>query len=131
MKGPGDVRSRTVTASANAAPRMPAPAPAAPTAAAGPGKPTARADTAAAPRPRRGRLAPRPGAADRGEPGGPDQPGGRGPYAPGRGAEQHRDRRGLVLSSRTIDNHVAAIFRKLGVRKRADAREAAQKRGLV
>jgi len=37
----------------------------------------------------------------------------------------------LVLSGRTVDNHVSAIFRKLGVRSRAEARGAAQQRGLI
>jgi DNA-binding NarL/FixJ family response regulator len=37
----------------------------------------------------------------------------------------------LVLSGRTIDKHVSAIFRKLGVSDCAKAREAAQQRGLV
>jgi DNA-binding NarL/FixJ family response regulator len=37
----------------------------------------------------------------------------------------------LVLSGRTIDNHVSAIFRKLGVHDRAEAREAAQQLGVV
>ncbi len=37
----------------------------------------------------------------------------------------------LDLSDRTIDNHVSAIFRKLGVHNRAEAREVTQQRGLV
>jgi DNA-binding CsgD family transcriptional regulator len=37
----------------------------------------------------------------------------------------------LVLSGRTVDNHVAAILRKLGVAKRAEARAAAMRLGLV
>lgn len=37
----------------------------------------------------------------------------------------------LVLSSRTVDHHVSAIFRKLGVRNRADARAAGERLGLV
>lgn len=37
----------------------------------------------------------------------------------------------LVLSGRTVDNHVSAIFRKLGVANRAEARAAAQERGLL
>jgi DNA-binding CsgD family transcriptional regulator/tetratricopeptide (TPR) repeat protein len=37
----------------------------------------------------------------------------------------------LVLSGRTVDNHTAAIFRKLGVRNREAARAAAQRLGLA
>ena len=37
----------------------------------------------------------------------------------------------LVLSGRTVDNHVSAIFRKLGVANRAEARAAAIRLGLV
>jgi DNA-binding CsgD family transcriptional regulator len=37
----------------------------------------------------------------------------------------------LVLSDRTVDNHVSAILRKLGVRNRAAARAAALRLGLV
>ncbi len=37
----------------------------------------------------------------------------------------------LVLSGRTVDNHVSAILRKLGVAKRAEARAAAMRLGLV
>jgi DNA-binding NarL/FixJ family response regulator len=37
----------------------------------------------------------------------------------------------LVLSDRTVDNHVSAILRKLGVRNRAAARTAALRLGLV
>ncbi len=37
----------------------------------------------------------------------------------------------LVLSSRTVDKHVSAIYRKLEVRNRAEARAAALQRGLV
>jgi DNA-binding CsgD family transcriptional regulator len=36
----------------------------------------------------------------------------------------------LVVSARTVDNHVSAIFRKLGVRNRADARATGQRLGL-
>ncbi len=37
----------------------------------------------------------------------------------------------LVLSDRTVDNHVSAILRKLGVRGRAEARAAALRLGLI
>jgi DNA-binding CsgD family transcriptional regulator len=37
----------------------------------------------------------------------------------------------LVVSGRTVDNHVSAIFQKLGVRNRAEARAAATRLGLV
>ena len=37
----------------------------------------------------------------------------------------------LVLSGRTIDNHVSAMLRKLGVRNRAEAQAAAKQRGLT
>lgn len=37
----------------------------------------------------------------------------------------------LVLSDRTVDNHVSAILRKLGVPNRAEARAAAVRLGLV
>jgi DNA-binding NarL/FixJ family response regulator len=37
----------------------------------------------------------------------------------------------LVLSGRTVDKHVSAVFRKLGVRTRAEALVAAQQRGLA
>jgi DNA-binding NarL/FixJ family response regulator len=37
----------------------------------------------------------------------------------------------LVLSDRTVDNHVSAILRKLGVPNRAEARAAAIRLGLV
>jgi DNA-binding CsgD family transcriptional regulator len=37
----------------------------------------------------------------------------------------------LVLSGRTVDNHASAIFRKLGVANRAEARAAAIRLGLV
>jgi DNA-binding NarL/FixJ family response regulator len=37
----------------------------------------------------------------------------------------------LFLSGRTVDNHIAAIFRKLGVRNRDAARAAAHGLGLV
>jgi DNA-binding NarL/FixJ family response regulator len=37
----------------------------------------------------------------------------------------------LVLSDRTVDNHVSAILRKLGVRNRAEARAAGLRLGLV
>jgi DNA-binding CsgD family transcriptional regulator len=37
----------------------------------------------------------------------------------------------LVLSGRTIDNHVSSVFRKLGVTNRADARAAALEHQLV
>jgi DNA-binding CsgD family transcriptional regulator len=37
----------------------------------------------------------------------------------------------LFISEHTVDNHVARIFRKLGVRTRADAVAAARAAGLV
>jgi DNA-binding NarL/FixJ family response regulator len=37
----------------------------------------------------------------------------------------------LVLSDRTVDNHVSAVLHKLGVRNRAAARVAALRLGLV
>jgi DNA-binding CsgD family transcriptional regulator len=37
----------------------------------------------------------------------------------------------LVVSGRTVDNHVSAIFQKLGVRNRAEARAAATRLNLV
>ncbi len=37
----------------------------------------------------------------------------------------------LVVSGRTVDNHVAAIFQKLGVPNRAEARAAGIRLGLV
>ena len=37
----------------------------------------------------------------------------------------------LVVSGRTVDNHVAAIFQKLGVPNRAEARAVGIRLGLV
>ena len=37
----------------------------------------------------------------------------------------------LVLSARTVDNHVSAIFRKLDVANRAEARAAAMRLGVI
>lgn len=37
----------------------------------------------------------------------------------------------LVVSGRTVDNHVSAIFQKLGVRNRAEARAAAARLELA
>jgi DNA-binding NarL/FixJ family response regulator len=37
----------------------------------------------------------------------------------------------LVLSPKTVEHHVSAILRKLGVASRAEAREAAIRHGLV
>jgi DNA-binding NarL/FixJ family response regulator len=36
-----------------------------------------------------------------------------------------------VLSPKTVEHHVSAIFRKLGVRSRDEARHAAIRRGLI
>jgi ATP/maltotriose-dependent transcriptional regulator MalT len=40
------------------------------------------------------------------------------------------DRRGLTVSSRTVDNHVSAIFRKLRVKTRDQARAQAARLGV-
>jgi DNA-binding NarL/FixJ family response regulator len=37
----------------------------------------------------------------------------------------------LFLSPRTVEHHVSAILRKLGVRTRAEASSAAMRRGVV
>lgn len=37
----------------------------------------------------------------------------------------------LVLSPKTVEHHVSAILRKLGVSSRREARAAATRRGLV